>query len=368
MNRVLHILGGMNVGGVETFLMNLYRVIDHERVQFDFLVNTKENAYQDEILSAGGRIFFLPPRNRGIWQYRLNLKYFFEKHREEFQVVQQHFSSLSSLEPLIMARRTGYPIRIAHCHSTAECGSRLHNILHQINKRRVGGIATDYLACSDLALNWAFGGTCVEGKAKVINNGIDIDRFRYNEARRREARRKLGIEDKLVIGHVGRFSAVKNHNFLLRIFRELQFSHPETRLLLVGTGELEPSIRKLTMQLDLGEKVIFTGVRSDTPDLLNAMDFFVFPSLYEGLPVALVEAQAAGLRIFCSDRVTLSANLTGNIEYLPLEESPALWAEKIRKSIGYSRQDTSELLIRAGYSIAHTADFLMKHYYCLSHA
>lgn len=368
MNRVLHILSGMNVGGAETFLMNLYRAIDREQVQFDFLVNTKENVYQDEILSAGGRIFFLPPRNRGIRQYRLNLKCFFEKHREEFQVVQQHLSSLSSLEPLIMARQAEYPIRIAHCHNTAEGGSWLHNILHQINKRRIRTIATDYLACSKGAQNWAFGGTGIEERVKVINNGIDINRFLYNETRRRETRRKLGIEDKLVIGHVGRFSVVKNHDFLLQIFRELQFSHPKTCLLLVGTGELEPSIRKLSMQLGLGEKVIFTGVRSDTPDLLNAMDFFVFPSLYEGLPVALVEAQAAGLRIFCSDRVTLSANLTGNIEYLPLEESPALWAEKIRKSIGYSRQDTSEPLIRAGYSIAHTADFLMKHYYCLSHA
>lgn len=363
MIRVLQIVHCMNRGGLETFIMNIYRNIDREKVQFDFLTHSSSPGdYDEEILQLGGKIYSIPPRNSGVIKNYKALKTFFGKNT--FTVVHMHSSSLTYITPLILAKKTGIKTRIIHSHSTNLPKGKFHKYFHRINQLRLKNIATDFFSCSDLASKWMYGNFFDTFKVKTIKNAIDIDQFKYNNKIRNEIREKIGLEGKFVVGHVGRFAYPKNHKFIIEVFEEIIKLNKNARLLLVGGGEETEveGIRQLIKEKELDKYVQIAGVRPDIPNFLLAMDIFLFPSLFEGLPVTLVEAQTTGLICFASDIITKEVEITGNITYLSLNDPKEKWARGILSYKGYYRQDVSESISSAGFNIKEVVQELESFY------
>lgn len=355
--RILQVVTHMNRGGLETMLMNYYRQIDRSRVQFDFLVHRDERAaYDDEIESLGGKIYRLPRLVPWSASYQKALDRFFETH-PEYKIVHVHQDCLSSVI-LKAAKKRGIPVRIAHSHNNSQ-DKNLKYLIKLFYKRKIPQYATELFACGQAAGDWMFGGA----PFRILNNAIDSIAYRYDAETARQIRKESGIsEDALVIGHVGRFSPQKNHAFLLDIFSEIHKKNEKAVLLLVGGGDLRSEIEAKAESLGLSEKVIFTGVRSDVSALLQAMDSFVFPSLYEGLPVTMIEAQAAGLPCFISDKVPPDCIVTDLVQTVSLDDSPESWAEKILSLRGEPHRDTYDEIVRAGFDIAENAKWLEEYY------
>lgn len=361
--KVLHCLSFMNRGGAETFIMNILRNIDRTKYCFDFLLQSSEGHYIDEIKELGGKIYTIPLRSNGLINYCNSLNRFFAEHQNEYDAVHEHTSSLSSIEVLYYAKKWGVKKRILHSHNTNQAGL-FHHFLHYINKPIVRYLATDYLACSEVARIWLFKYTGILSKSHVVNNGIDTSLFEYSDSKRFKIRTELGISsDTFVIGHVGRFDVVKNHTFLIKIFNEILFRRSDSLLLLVGGGELMDDIVDEAKSLKINGNVKFLGVRGDIDKLLSAFDVFVFPSLYEGLPVSLVEAQASGLPVFVSNNVSPEVKLSENLKFLSLDEGPAFWAEQISCLPKTDREKNGKCVEEKGYSIFNTVKFLINEIY-----
>ncbi|MUV37170.1 putative glycosyltransferase EpsF [Lentibacillus sp. JNUCC-1] len=365
MIRVLHVVSSMGRGGIETFIMNIYRKIDRSKVQFDFLVHTQEKcAYDTEIRSLGGRIFSITPRKHGMLENRKDLNNFFKEHKE-YKIVHQHLSSLTYIEPLKLAKKHNVPIRIVHSHNTMQGGIFIHKYIHKFNKRFIGSIATHYFACSRLAAKWLYPKKQYNNNNyQIINNAIDTERFVYNEEIRRVKREELGIEDSFTLGHVGRFTHQKNHELLIDIFKNIHDRCENTKLILVGDGELRKSIEEKVQKLHLKDKVIFTGVRSDIPELLQAMDVFVMPSYHEGLPVTVVEAQASGVPCVLSTNITQEIEILNIVEWCNLTDDLSTWTNSILnfKKINHRNNKKNEI-IKAGYDVNDLAKRLEKIYH-----
>ena len=354
--RVLQVVTHMNRGGLETMLMNYYRHIDREKVQFDFLVHRHERAaYDNEIEALGGRIYRLPRLVPWSISYHRALNAFFEEHTE-YRVVHVHQDCLSSVI-LKVAQKHGIPVRIAHSHSTSQ-DKDLKYIIKLICKKSIPDYATELFACGKEAGQWMFGGA----PFRILNNAIDAEQYRVNPARAASVRNALKIPaDALVVGHVGRFSPPKNHNFLIDIFAEIHRLEPNAYLLLVGDGELRPGIEEKVWTRGLDNNVIFTGVRSDVPDLMQTMDVFVFPSLYEGLGIVIIEAQAAGIPCVISDNIPSACDLTELIHRLSLDEPAKRWAQKAF-SLQKDDNDNYMQIAEAGFDIEENAQWLQNYY------
>ena len=352
--RILHIVTYMGRGGLETMLMNYYRAIDRTKVQFDFLTHRDFRAdYDDEIEALGGKIYRLPNLNPFGRSYLGALDRFFREH-PEYRIVHSHLDCMSAI-PLKAAKKHGVPVRIAHSHSSRQ-DRDLKYPLKLLFKRRISGQATQLFACGKEAGKWMFG----TDDFRVLNNAIDAERYRFDPVVRQEVRRELGIPaDAPVVGHVGRFMAPKNHCFLLRIFAELP---DHARLLLVGDGELRAENEQLAEELGIRDRVIFAGLRSDVDRMLQAMDVFVFPSLYEGLPLSVIEAQAAGLPCLISDKVPIECKKTDLVSQIPLDASPAEWAETVLSAAEAPRGDTLAQIREAGFDIRANAEWLQNYY------
>lgn len=362
--RILHNLHSLNRGGAETFIMNVLRHIDRDRFQFDFLLHRPGGDYEDEVRRLGCNIYYVPSRSDGFFSFRKNLDRFFDSHPGEWDAVHAHVSSLTSIEVLQSARRAGIGRRIIHSHSTNQPGL-IHSLLHRLNKFAVARAATDFLACSDVAARWLYKGTPVASRAVVLKNGVDTRLFAFDGVARQEVRREFGIpDDAVVLGHVGSLIAVKNHSFLLDVFAAYRRRHPASRLLIVGRGNLRDELEQKARQLAIDSDVIFAGTRPDINRCVLAMDIMVFPSLYEGLPVALVEAQAAGLPVLASDRVSAEAAITPRLRFRSLDIVPDVWASDIEAMLADSPRsaDQSEI-IAAGYDIMSTVSYLCKNIY-----
>lgn len=357
MTRVLQIVDCMDLGGIQTFIMNTYREIVNHGIQYDFMVfHDRKQYFEDEITALGGKTFKLPSRRDGWIKSRKAIEHFFDNH-SDYKVVHYHTSSLSYLDPLAIAAKMKIPVRIVHSHSTNAPGSRFHYYLHKLNKRRIADIATLFFACGDLAGKWMFEGSGCEDKVQLINNGIDMKKYTYNEQIRDRIRTQLGINNEFVIGHVGRFSTVKNHSYLLEVFADyLKMANGNSRLLLVGDGELRSQMEEYAKQLGLCDYVIFLGARRDVPQLLQAMDYMIMPSIYEGFPVTAVEAQASGLPCLLSDTITKDAAIKSNVKMLSIKENPSIWAQSIDKTPQRIPDNTE--LIKAGYDMKQTVDKL----------
>ena len=351
MIRVLHIVTYMGRGGLETMIMNYYRSIDREKVQFDFLVHRDQEAdYDREILSLGGRIYHSSRLIPWSASYRRNLTEFFRSH-PEYRIVHVHQDCLSAVA-LQCAKEAGVPVRIGHCHNSNQDKNWKYLVkLHYMKK--IPDHATHLFACGKSAGQWMFGGADFQ----VLNNAVELRGFTFDPEVRRRVRAALNIDDgAFVLGHVGGFRPQKNHGFLIDVFAGCVRQDPGARLLLVGDGEGRRNIEEKVASMGLGEKVIFTGVRSDIPEMLQAMDVFVFPSLYEGLGISIVEAQASGLPCIISDTIPDDCNVTQYlVERLPLSAPPEKWAEIILTQRDMTRTDHIDEVRRAGYDIEEKA-------------
>lgn len=357
MIRVLQIVTYMGRGGLETMLMNYYRNMDRSKVQFDFLVHRDFEAdYDREILSMGGKIFRISRLVPWSRKYRRELKEFFKEH-PEYKIVHVHQDCLSSVA-LQCADECGIPIRIAHSHNINQDKNIKYLIkLHYMKK--ITNYATDYFACSKEAGDWMFGGHPYH----ILHNAIDASAYSYSAIKAAQMRKQLDLEDNFVIGHIGRFDPQKNHDFLIEIFVEFLKLEPCARLMLVGDGKGRKKIEEKVKLLELNDKVVFTGVRGDVADLLQAIDVFVFPSWYEGLGIAAVEAQAAGTPCILSDKVPEECRMTTNTEFLSLNDTPKTWAKHIYAYKNVAHMDTYEDIYKAGYDIKNNAAKLQA-FYC----
>lgn len=359
--RILQVVTIMNRGGLETMLMNYYRSLDRSRIQFDFMTHRPEAGhYDDEIGKLGGRIYRMPPIRPGSYRrYFALLDDFFREHRE-YSVVHSHINENSSFV-LRAARRAGIQCRIAHSHLSDlgldfKLPFRLYARLHLKEN------ANRFFACSQNAGRWLFGDKLSEqGHIEVLHNAVNAAELRFDPVVRAGVRKDLGVEDRLVIGHIGRFNPQKNHRFVLEVFQALHRQNGNTILLLVGDGALRRQMEKLAAALGLSGAVRFLGVRQDISSLLQAMDLFLFPSLFEGLPVALLEAQAAGLHCLVSDTITREADIAGYVEFESLKASPEVWAERIL-ALPRTHEDTTEKIRANGYDAASMAEWLTGYY------
>ena len=362
--RVLQVFHGMDCGGAENMIMNLYRNIDRSKVQFDFLVHTKKKCFfDDEIRNLGGRIFFVPYYNiKNTIAYKKALRKLYESH-PEIKIVHGHLGSCAHIY-LNIAKEYGC-YTIAHSHATKATDISIKNYLYRLFNLYTRRVADYYFACSKNAGIDRFGEKVVSSnKFSVLNNSIDTQKYIFNLNKRNIIRKQLGISDDcLVVGHVGRFNYPKNHEFLIDIFYEVLKKENKARLLLVGDGDLRSKIENKIARLGIKDKVIMTGVRTDVPDLLQAMDCFVFPSHYEGLGIVAVEAQAAGLPTLCSDAVPDEVDLTDLVKRIPLSAPVEEWCNAILKyNNGYERRDTQQEVIDGRYDIHQTANWLERFY------
>ena len=362
MVRVLQVVTSMEKGGIENMLMNFYRKIDRTKVQFNFLIHDPKRAgFEDEIEEMGGKIYRTPERNiKNFGIYLKGLDEFFRQHKE-YKIVHSHINTMSVFV-LQAAKKNGVPVRISHSH-TAETEKGKKKALKDFFRSNINRVCTDRLACGEKAGRYMFGDQYFDkGFVTVVNNGIDCESFSFDEEKRNEIREKYGFGDELVIGHVGRFDVFKNQSFLIDILDCLKKADVKVKILLLGEGTLFDQIKAKVQRLGLSNSVVFAGVVPDVYNYLNAMDVFAFPSVFEGLPLTLVEAQANGLKIFASDAVSSESDLTGLVEFLPLSLGAKAWAERIKSRMPYQRQDKTDLIREAGYDSETSAKWLEKFY------
>lgn len=362
--RILQCVTIMNRNGLENRLMDIYRNIDRSVIQFDFMTNrTEAGEFDEEIGQLGGRVYHMSRiAPRSFFRYIRELRTFFHEH-SEYKIVHSHLNTLSTW-PLLMAKRAGVPVRIAHSRN-ASMDRNIKMVYKAFSRLFINGQATDRFACSRSAGIWLFGKKQVEQDTfHVIPNAIQLDRFLYSEDKRQKMRRDLGIgEQELAIVCVARFSRQKNHGYLLRVFSEIQKRNPDSRLYLVGQGELEQEIRSQIFALNLENSVVFLGSRSDVGDVLTAMDGFLFPSFYEGFGTVLVEAQCSALPVLASDTIPSETKLCDCVEFASIKEEPQVWADKILRMVNRSvRTDNSGLIRERGYDICQSYTWMQQFY------
>lgn len=351
MKKMVHIVGNLAPGGMGSFLMNLYRNINREKVQFDFIVmGQKAVNYHEAAKELGANIYKVSGLSKNPVKYFLEIKNIIKKN--QYDVVFRHTDVATIAIDLIAARMAGAKRRIPHSHST----DSEHLVAHKLLRPILVANATEYFACSEPAAEWMYGEKICKNKEYcLVKNGIDLNKYAYNEIVRDAKRKELGIEEgTLVVGHVGNFVYAKNHLFLLEIFAKVLEQEPNSKLLLAGDGELRQDIEQKIEELGIREQVVLLGMRNDIPQLLQAMDVYLFPSVYEGLPIALVEAQAAGLPCVISDTIAPESMMTGHIEAYSLQLSVHEWAQKVLDWSKYERVDSIEILRKAGYDIMDT--------------
>lgn len=367
--RILHILGNTQLGGAESRIMDLYRHMDRSVVQFDFVVHSKEEGYfNEEIRKLGGRIFRVPRfRVLNYFSYCRAWKKLLQEHRDadgrsEFHMIQGHMTSTAAIY-LPIARKCGIETTIAHARS-AGVDKGLKGILTRFLRCNLSKKADYLFTCSELAGISVFGKKAVEqGRTRFLPNAIDCQKFAPDPLVREKIRRELGIEKCYVIGHVGRFHYAKNHEYLLRVFAELV--KRKTRdyvLLLLGEGSGMEDIRILSRELGIGDKVYFLGNKSNVNDYYQAMDYFVYPSRFEGMPGTIVEAQTAGLRCLMSDTICKEVIATELVTTRSIREDPGLWADEIEQHLQYQRSSRMDEMKELGFDV-HGQAVLMTDFY-----
>ena len=345
-------------------IMNYYRAIDRSVIQFDFLTHRKEEGqYDKEIESLGGRIFHAPrlfPQN-----YPSYVKYMRSLFKKtSYQIVHSHIDAMSTF-PLYMAKKSGIPIRIAHSHSDS-VDVDFKFPIKKIAKCLLPSVATNYWACSDAAGSYLFGKSNID-RCTVIKNAIDCELFKENETIRKKKRSELNLDDDdIVIGHIGRFEPVKNQKFLLELAERAVVRGLKFKVILVGDGKLRSRISSTVQKKGLDDVVYLLGIRKDIPDLMQAFDVLVFPSFHEGIPVTLIEAQASGLPVVISDRVSSETLILPNTLSLSLNEPYDEWIDAIMSIATSGRYPSPySILERSGYDIKSNSILLMNQYLCL---
>jgi glycosyltransferase involved in cell wall biosynthesis len=363
MKKVLMVAGRMHYGGLEMMLMSFFRNIDRTKISFDFMLNYDEEGFFDnEIKSLGGRIFIMPrlhPKN--LFKYIYSVNKFFSEHKGEYDIIHGHLTSVGIIY-LTLAKLHGIKTRIIHAHY-AETKNNKFAKLEKILLFPLRFCADYYFACSNKAAKFCFGENIInKNKYHLIKNGIDTQRFIFNEAVRENKRKELNLDDKFAICHIGRFGEEKNHSFLIEVFKELIEIEKNAVLVLVGSGVLLEEIKSKVKSYNLQDSVYFLGARNDVFEIVQAVDIFVLPSFYEGLPVVSAEAQAAGLKCIFSDAITTEADITGNCKFLSLNSSAKAWVIEILSEKGYNRENMTRKIKNAGYDIKEQTKWLENFY------
>lgn len=353
MKRILIIGLSSNTGGVETYVINFIRHIDRENYEIYYPKrNGRSVVYQRELDELGIIGICFPENRHHILKYRNAMDYIYNKY--QFDVVYFNNCDLVSIDPLYYAYKYDVPIRIMHSHSsenTSKPNKFYHRMMEWWSNKKLDQYATHLFACSEVAGKWMFG----DRKFKIIKNGIDLKKYSFDPEKRKIIRTENGIDDQKVIGFVGRLSPPKNPLMLLRIFSFIHQQDNNFVLWIIGDGEEKQEMQNLTRKMGIESSVNFFGIKQNVNELLNAMDCFLLPSLFEGLPFVLVEAQANGLPCVVSSAVSEEANIGELVEYVDLEQSPEYWAERVLEASKKDRVDVSQKLIEAGYSIDNTA-------------
>lgn len=347
-----------NSGGIESFLMNYIRRMQGKEIQFDFLCNTEVVAYEDELRKLNCKITKITARSVNAKEYQLELKEFFDKYAKTYQVIWVNVCSLANIDYLKFAKKYGIPKRIIHSHNSQNMDSKLRGILHWLNRFVIEKYATDFWACSEGAGKW-FYNEKIRNKPsyRIIHNAIDVHHYEFSKENRVLYRKKMNISEKTVIGNIGRLHFQKNQMFLIDIFKEYKKLNENSCLLLIGQGEDEIKLRQHVKELNLENDVSFLGIRKDIPQLLSAMDIFVFPSLFEGLSLVSLEVQASGILMFASEQIIPEEIRISDLLYtLSLDNGASYWAESIEKKrrqicANETRKSYLDIFERNGYSI-----------------
>ena len=359
--RVLQVFTSMGRGGAESMIMNYYRKIDRNKVQFDFLVHrTNRAAFDDEIEQLGGKIYRLSPINPLFpKKYYEELRDLFSNNNQ-YSIIHSHLNTFSTF-PLKIAQEFNIPTRIAHAHiamnpisirtafkNKANSIDTIKKIIKLQLRRRIHKYSTHNFSCGEKAGKWLFGAV---KNVYIMNNAIDSEKFTYDSVRSKKLKKEFKLDNSIVLGHIGRFTYQKNHKYLLTIFAEILKNNLNYKLVFIGDGPLQDRIKEEANNLGISNNILFLGVRTDIPDLLQMIDIFIFPSFYEGLPVTLIEAQAAGLKILASDAITQEVALTTNISFLPIHTNPKTWADKIIELGTVQKKNEIELIKKGNYDI-----------------
>lgn len=338
--RILQIGMGNVAGGLEAFVMNYYRVLNHMDVQFDFVCMYDKIAYEEEIQTLGGQVYYVPNVKKDYRGYVTGLKRILKDHK--YEAVHVNMLSAANIVPLRIAHKMGVKKVIAHSHSSS-CPGILRKTMDRWNRPKIARYATDRVACGELAGKWLFGEAAfANGEVMIINNAIDTGKFAFSDEKRQKIREGLGWQERLVIGHVGRFDIPKNHDRMIDMLSSIVSQEKRAVLCLVGPKEgLYEQIQAKVQAKGLEEHVYFAGKQKDIPAYLSAMDVFLFPSLFEGVPFALIEAQANGLPCILSDAVSEEAVVfPETVKRLSLETDDNHWAQTLLQISKAGRMDS----------------------------
>ena len=363
MNKVLQIGMTDNLGGIENYLINYYRNIDKTKVQFDFInIYPNDLCFQDELISGGSKVYKVSNYYKHPIKYIKEVKKIIKDNN--YEIIHCNMNSAVMIYPLIAAKLGKAKVIIAHSHNASSDKGFVKSLLHSINKHFISLFANKFFACSDKAGKWFYSKRILNSNNYyVIKNAINTDKFKYNEEVRNNKRKELNIgKDTLVIGHVGRFNKQKNHTFLIDIFNELHKKNNNSKLILVGIGPLYDEIENKIKQLNLSDDVLLLGQRNDVNELMQAMDIFVLPSLYEGLPLVGVEAQASGLNCIFSSSVTNTLSLFDKNKFISLKDSASYWADTILDNKENDRSNCFKIVNEKGFNISIEANRLINIY------
>lgn len=347
--KVLHVGISQYLGGIETYLLKIATYSNKEVFQYDFLsYHGITPCFTKELMNMGCKFFYITPRKKNYVKFIYDLKKLYE--REKYDIVHCHLNSLSSIEPCLVALKSGSKV-IVHARNAANMVSFHSKLLHHINYHLLPKGRICCAAVSDLAGEWMFG---KDSRFIVLNNGLDTDRYRFNEISRKEVREKLNIDDnREVIMHIGAFRTQKNHTFLIDVFKEYLDKFPSALLLLVGDGELKEAIKEKVARLKITDSVLFLGRQNDIPQLLSAADKFLFPSFYEGFPNALLEAETAGLLCVVADSITRQAMIGDLCTCVSLDDPIDKWVSALGQPHELTKRvNAAELIKKAGLDIS----------------
>lgn len=363
--RVLQVLGCLDRGGAENMIMSVYRNIDREKIQFDFILHlNRPSDFDEEAKSLGATLYYAPQYNgKNHFEYKKWWNDFFKAH-PEYKLLHSHIRSTASIYTEI-AHKYGVKT-IVHSHSTMTAGKGLSAFVKNLMQSNITKHADLCLACSDVAGKWLF----KNHEYTVYPNAVDAEKFAFNSENRNKIRKQYNLGDSFVIGHVGRYHKIKNQTFLMEIFAEILKKKPDSYLVFVGEkigseGMEKQELVDFAKSKGVFERCIFAGNVPNVHEYMSAFDAFVFPSLYEGLPVTLIEAQASGIHCFVSDSVSHESKITDNIEFVSLEKSASQWAEKILSYDYSERKDSYEDIYNAGYDIKAGVKNLSEIYFSL---
>lgn len=349
MTRILCIISGLTAGGAETFLMKINRELPSEEYRIDFAISEEGGCYTEEVLNMGERIYVIPLRTKNPFGAFYKIQNIVREHQYNI-VLKLGNTPIAALD--LIAARLGGAKRIGMRSCNALTGQTFKAKCVDAFLRPILNLTANVkLAPSMLAAEFTFGKKSAHKDVHILHNGVDLNKFRYDEAGRFQIRKEFEIEDKFVVGHIGRLNKQKNHRFLLEVFAKMQAVRENAVLMLLGTGEEREKICAWIHELGIDDKVILAGQRFDIPQILSAMDVFVFPSLHEGMPNTVIEAQATGLPCLISDTITAEADITGLVKYLPLTASLSEWAETALRMAESPRRDMSENFLKHGYDI-----------------